>query len=65
MPLPKRRHSSSRRDKRRTHWKLPEVGLTRCAQCAKMIRPHHVCSYCGFYRGRQVLVVQKDAPSSS
>jgi large subunit ribosomal protein L32 len=63
MPLPKRKHSQSRRDKRRTHWKLPRVGLTRCPQCAKAVLSHHVCPSCGFYRGRQVIeVVKKKEP---
>ena len=59
MALPKRKHSQSRRDKRRAQWKLPPVSLTRCPQCAKAIRPHHVCPFCGFYRGRQVIEVAK------
>ncbi|OGI90986.1 50S ribosomal protein L32, partial [Candidatus Nomurabacteria bacterium RIFCSPLOWO2_01_FULL_40_15] len=29
--------------------------LTKCAHCAKMIMPHQVCKFCGFYKGREVL----------
>ena len=63
MPLPKRKHSQARRDKRRSHWKLPVASLTHCPQCAKAILPHQVCPYCGFYRGRQVLEIAKEGES--
>ena len=56
MALPKRRHSKTRRDKRRTHDKLKTPSLTKCSNCAAMILPHHVCSSCGYYKGRQVVV---------
>jgi ribosomal protein L32 len=26
-----------------------------------MVKPHHVCKKCGFYDGKQVLNVKKDA----
>ena len=57
MALPKRKHSKSRRDKSRTHWKLTTKSLTTCPQCAKPILPHRACSGCGTYRGRQVVIV--------
>jgi len=59
MALPKRKHSRSRRNKRRAHWNLPLAGLTRCAQCAAMIPTHQICPHCGFYRGRQIINVSK------
>ncbi len=59
MALPKRKHSKARRDKSRTHWKLPLLSTTRCTQCAKPVLPHHVCPHCGFYRGRQVIVLKE------
>ena len=67
MALPKRKHSKARRDKSRTHWKLAVASITKCAQCAKPVLPHHVCVHCGYYRGRQVIQVRvkkKDKSSS-
>ena len=58
MALPKRKHSKSRRDKSRTHWKLVLPNLTTCPQCGKSAIPHRVCAACGYYRGRQVLVIR-------
>ena len=57
MALPKRKHSKARRDKSRTHWKLTVASMTKCPQCAQPVRPHHACPHCGYYRGRQVLVI--------
>ena len=64
MALPKRKHSKSRRDKSRTHWKLALPSLTKCPQCAQPVLPHHVCSQCGYYRGRQVIVVSEKKKKS-
>ncbi|MCA9727829.1 MAG: 50S ribosomal protein L32 [Candidatus Eisenbacteria bacterium] len=57
MALPKRRHSSARRDKRRANWKLGAPPASRCAHCGATKRPHHVCPECGYYRGEEVQVV--------
>jgi large subunit ribosomal protein L32 len=65
MALQKRKHCQARRDKRRSHWNLPAAGMTRCAQCARTIMPHRICGYCGYYRGRQVIVVAERKPRKS
>ncbi len=65
MALPKRKHSKARRDKSRTHWKLALPTMTRCPQCAQPVRPHHACSQCGYYRGRQVIVVSEKKKSDT
>ncbi|MBI2870358.1 MAG: 50S ribosomal protein L32 [Candidatus Omnitrophica bacterium] len=57
MPNPKRRHSRSRRDKRRSQWKLAPVALSLCPQCGALKRPHRVCPSCGFYRGTQQIEI--------
>ena len=59
MALQKRKHCQARRDKRRSHWKAPLVGLTKCPQCASAIPPHRVCPRCGSYKGRQVIDMGK------
>jgi len=57
MALPKRKHSKARRDKSRTHWKLTMPHMAKCPQCAQPVISHRVCPQCGYYRGRQVVVV--------
>ena len=60
MAVPKRRVSTTRRDKRRSSvWKLDAPTLTLCPQCGEYIRPHRLCGNCGFYKGRQVVAVKE------
>ncbi len=59
LQLPKRRHSKSRRDKRRTHWKLESPNLSRCPQCGAPKLPHRVCPECGYYEGREIIPKKK------
>ena len=54
MPLPKRRHSQSRRDKRRTHDALATPAVSECSHCHAPTMPHNACTKCGYYQGRQV-----------
>lgn len=53
MPLPKRRHSSTRQAKRRTHYKMTAPTLTTCKRCGAASKAHHICASCGYYNGRQ------------
>lgn len=59
MPLPKRRHSRTRRDKSRTHQRLAMPALTECSHCHQPVPAHTICPHCGYYKGRQVLVVEE------
>jgi large subunit ribosomal protein L32 len=43
--------------RRRSHLALKGSTLTKCSHCAKMIMPHQVCKFCGFYKGREVINV--------
>jgi large subunit ribosomal protein L32 len=57
MPLPKRRFSRARRDKRRLQIHLKVPSLTACSQCGVKILSHRLCPSCGYYRGRRLLAV--------
>ncbi len=59
MPHPKRRHSRSRRNKRRSHDRLRLPALSICPSCPELIRPHVVCPHCGYYKGRRVIEVKE------
>jgi large subunit ribosomal protein L32 len=53
MPVPRRRHCPSRRDRRRAHTKLePVAGIVECPKCAAPRLPHRACPSCGEYNGR-------------
>ncbi len=59
MAVPKRRVSSTRRDKRRTHWKARKPAISVCPNCMQPKLPHRVCKHCGYYRDGVVLEVEE------
>ncbi len=59
-PQPKRKHSSGRRDRRRSHDYLTAPNLVQCQNCGEMILPHRVCPNCGHYRSREVIVIEQE-----
>ncbi len=60
MPLPKRKHSKARRDKRRSaNSKMDIPVFSICAQCKKPVLPHRVCPHCGYYKGKPVVIVKE------
>ena len=61
MAEPKRRQSKARRDKRRAHDALTIPIWTTCSNCGEGSRPHFVCAKCGFYKGKKVLELKKQA----
>ena len=59
MALPKRKHSKSRRDKRRgANSKMYAANLATCPQCKKARMPHRVCPHCGYYNGKPVVIIE-------
>jgi len=61
MAVPKTKHSKSRKNKRRSNvWKIASPALSKCTQCSALKTPHRVCSDCGYYRGRQVVVKEAE-----
>ena len=56
MAVPKRKISKHRKGIRRAHHAIGKPNLRPCPQCNAYSRPHQVCSSCGFYRGRQIVV---------
>lgn len=56
MAVPKRRKSSSKRDKRRAnHDKVTPKQYITCNNCGEVTLPHRACAACGWYKGRQVV----------
>lgn len=47
MAVQQRRNSKTRRDKRRTHYKLVAPALVKCPSCGSYMQPHHACPKCG------------------
>jgi large subunit ribosomal protein L32 len=55
MPVPKRKTSQARRDKRRAQHKLHVETASFCPQCKSPKLPHRACPKCGTYKGREVV----------
>ncbi|MBE5777603.1 MAG: 50S ribosomal protein L32 [Clostridiales bacterium] len=59
MALPKEKVSKARGRSRRANWKLTAPTLVECTQCHQMKLAHRVCKHCGYYAGKQVVVVDE------
>lgn len=60
MPVPKRKRSRSRRDKRFANKGLEVKAIAACSACQTPLIPHSMCQRCGFYKGRKVASVKLD-----
>ena len=58
MAVPKRRISSTRRDKRRSHDALNATAPSVCPSCKQPKLSHRVCPHCGQYNGVEVISVE-------
>ena len=57
MGLPVKRHTSSKRKRRRSHLGLQECNLVKCSHCGNQALSHRVCGECGYYKNIQVVDV--------
>ena len=55
MAVPKRRTSKTRKNKRRTHFKISVPGMTECPSCGEYKLSHRVCKNCGSYNGEEIV----------
>lgn len=55
MAVPKRKTSPSKMGMRRSHNGLKANKSLECPNCGELKRPHHVCTSCGHYDGREVV----------
>jgi len=61
MAAPKKKTTKAKRDQRRAHWKVTLPEISKCPSCSAFVRPYHVCTACGKYKGRQVLTLKDEA----
>lgn len=61
MAVPARRTGKTRKNQRRQHLGLKAFNATPCSNCGALVKPHHVCPTCGYYKGRKI----KDVKVSS
>ncbi|MBI2984033.1 MAG: 50S ribosomal protein L32 [Candidatus Kerfeldbacteria bacterium] len=64
MGLPAKRRTKQSKRERAAHFALLPSQLVACSHCHRRIRPHHVCPYCGYYQGREVVKMPVAAESA-
>ncbi len=60
MPVPKRKRSRARRDKRFANKGLKIKSFTTCPHCEEPINTHQACLACGHYKGRKIVITKAD-----
>jgi large subunit ribosomal protein L32 len=60
MPVPKRKRSRVRRDKRFANKKITPKIISVCKTCNAPVMPHIVCQECGHYKGIKVTKTKQD-----
>ena len=61
MAEPKKRLTSTRSGKRRSHLAIKTKTLSECPKCKDPLIPHRVCPNCGYYKGKDVLKLAQKA----
>jgi large subunit ribosomal protein L32 len=59
MAVPQNRTTKSRRNMRRSHDALGKIIVVEDKTSGELKRPHHVCSHCGHYDGREVVAAER------
>ncbi len=57
MGTPAQKRSKQSKRERASHFAILERQLTTCPKCKKPSLPHHVCKFCGYYKGQDVLLI--------
>jgi large subunit ribosomal protein L32 len=62
MAVPKQKQSHARTTQRRAQHKIEAPTYNACPHCHSPRLPHRVCPVCGNYKGREVIVPDRDEP---
>ncbi len=60
MAHPKRRWSKSRQGKHRKGISVTQAVISKCKKCGAVVKSHHACPECGFYRDREIITIKKE-----
>ena len=61
MAVPKKKQSTTRRNKRRAnHDRVAAPNVILCPRCSEPKVSHRVCAACGYYGDEKVLEVEED-----
>lgn len=60
MPVPKRKSSRARKNKRFANKGLLVKPIAICQTCQAPVASHQVCKQCGYYKGQKVIRTKSD-----
>lgn len=60
MAVPFRRTSKTKKRMRRAHLKKEVGALTTCPNCKAPVRPHRMCTKCGYYKGKEIVAAKAE-----
>lgn len=60
MAVPKSKTSKAKKHSRAANWKISSPAIGECPRCHEPKLAHRVCKKCGYYDGKQVLVLEKE-----
>ncbi|MBU0707760.1 50S ribosomal protein L32 [Patescibacteria group bacterium] len=58
MALPVKKSTKTRKRRRLAYFKQSKTPLSVCPKCKKPIRSHQACSFCGTYKGREIVEIK-------
>ncbi len=58
MGVPKKKRSKSRQRSRQSQQKLSSPSIGYCPQCKASVLSHFACPECGYYKGKQAVIIQ-------
>lgn len=56
MAEPKKRLTMTRSGNRQSHDALSKPNLIKCNNCSEYIKPHTICSNCGYYKDKKIIL---------
>jgi len=61
MGLPAKKRTKQSKRERAAHFALKKKQLGVCSKCKKPVLPHHICKFCGYYKGQDILLLDVKA----
>lgn len=61
---PKKRHSRQRQGKRRASIIMKHAQGIVCPNCQAISLPHTICTSCGYYKGKQIIIPRQPKTSA-
>ncbi len=60
MSVPKKKRTRGSKKRRASHFALKKTKTVLCSKCKRAKLPHQVCTFCGSYKGKDVIKSKLD-----